>query len=285
MRKILLPLLIALASAPAFAQSEPSTSTTIPEADRQASMVLVKRAVEAYRAKAFVRAGELFLSAYELSRVANQLRSAAKAFEQGKALPQAEAAWKRFLKDPSLSPNQRSEAQARVELYEERRRAEAAEAKAAAKPPAEPGSGPRAQPPPPTEPSKLEPPPPTTVTTNTMATRRPWVGPLVLGGVGVVAFAASLGLYLSADNRLGDLDDQLAMLDGQGRIVGVNVGIAQQELDGINRDRTIAVAMVGAGGAAAIAGLFWWLFGGEEVLSPTLQTGQKSATVGVIGLF
>ncbi len=284
MRKTLLPLLIALASAPAFAQSEPSTSNTIPEADRQASMVLVKRAVEAYRAKEFVRAGELFLSAYELSRVANQLRSAAKAFEQGEALPQAEAAWKRFLKDPSLSPNQRSEAQARVELYEERRRAEAAEAKAA-KPPAEPGSGPRAQPPPPAEPLKLEPPPPASVTTNSTVTRRPWVGPLVLGGVGVVAFAASLGLYLSANNRLGDLDDQLAMLDGQGRIVGVNVGIAQQELDGINRDRTIAVAMVGAGGAAAVAGLFWWLFGGEEVLSPTLQTGDKSTTIGVSGLF
>jgi tetratricopeptide (TPR) repeat protein len=227
-------LVLLLMPAPALAQS--------------AAEVLVERAVAAYKQGDYPKAGAFFLEAYELSGAPAQLRNSAKAYQKADDLERARDLWRRFSELESIEPSERAEAEAQLSLIEERRRAAAAEQEAArAREEAQ-----RAQvrtatvtvtQPPPQETPRFELP----------------IGPVITLAAAVVVGLTGAGLYYHSDTQLDDLDDRLEITDSGGLIVGIDRLAAEDELDDINRERTIAYALAGVAGAAAIAGVVWWL--------------------------
>jgi tetratricopeptide (TPR) repeat protein len=212
----------------------------------KAAEVLVERAVAAYKQGDYGKAGAFFLEAYELSRVPAQLRNAAKAYQAADDLERAEDLWSQLAAIESLSTSERAEAEAQLQVIEERRKAITAEEEAArAREEAL-----RAR----TATVASAPP----VTAEAPKFRLP-VGPVVTLAAAVAFAAAGGGLYYHSDTKLRDLDDRLSIKDDDDLIVGIDRLAAEDELEGVNRERTIAYALAGVAGAAALTGVVWWL--------------------------
>lgn len=233
----------------------------------------VNLAVEAYRTQRYAEAAQLFLEAYAESGVPNQLRNAAKAYQEGGLEDEAERTWERYRDHPGLSASDRAEAQAQLELSKERRRARLAEAEAEAanararaeqRAKEEAEAAARLQPPPPPPPALPPPPPPA------LSQPVPPAGPAVIDGPPIVAYAgAGIGaalvvtgaaLLIESQLALSDLDQHLAMIDGAGKINGITASQAQADLDGLNLRRGVGAAGLGLGSVlltAAVIALLW----------------------------
>ncbi len=235
-------------------------------------IVAMERAVEAYQAGRFREAGDAFVEIFENTKVAAQLRNAAKAYQDGDLFDAAILTWRRYRALDGLKASEVAEAEARIRYIEERRAAEAARAEAeeakaradaaerekkeaeAARVAAEQRAK-LAPPPPP-------PPPPIEVVTTPPPPARPY-GAYVTTGVGAVALIVAGALYLHADARLGTLDDQLSTRNASGQIVGIHRADAQAELDGINTERNVSAAAAGVGAVALAVGVVWWVLADE----------------------
>jgi tetratricopeptide (TPR) repeat protein len=228
----------------ALAQVAPTPALAQPPAE-----VLVERAVAAYKAGDYSRAGALFFDAYELSKASAQLRNAAKAYQKADDLERAEDLWSRYLELDSISGSERSEAEAQLALIEERRKAATAEEEArrareeAAHPKTITATIAVAPPTPAAEPSHFQLP----------------AGPIVMLAIGAASAIGGAVVYTVGNNRLEDLDDKLEQKDSGGLIIGIHVADAQDDLDSVNRDYTVAAVLGSIAGAALITGAVWWL--------------------------
>ncbi|MEQ9501635.1 MAG: hypothetical protein RIT81_32490 [Deltaproteobacteria bacterium] len=243
----------------------------------------MERAVEAYQAGRFREAGDQFVDIFENTKVAAQLRNAAKAYQDGELFDAAILTWRRYRALDGLKASEVAEAEARIRYIEERRaaaeaRAEAEEAKARAdaaerakkeaKARADAAEREKNE----AEAARLAaeqraklappPPPPIEIVTTPPPPARPY-GAYVTTGVGAVALVVAGALYLHADSRLGTLDDQLSTRNASGRIVGIDRQDAQAELDGINTERNISAAAAGVGAVALAVGVVWWVLADE----------------------
>ncbi len=236
-------------------------------AQTDAAEVLVERAVAAYRQGDLAKAGAFFLEAYELSLVPAQLRNAAKAYQDADDLDHAESLWARFAALEAIGPSERAEAEAQVGLIRERRKLIAAQAEAR-----------RAREEAATVRTATV--TPTSASVKFQAPRRTLpVGPIITLAAAVAVGVAGAAVYAHADQRLRHLDDQLEIVDDGGLIVGIDRPSAQDQLDQINQERGIAVALGAIAGAAAIAGGVWWLLDPGST-APLAAVTRGGATLG-----
>lgn len=269
-RSIMLLTLIALA--PSVAQAKPS------RADEKRAIELVTRAAQHYRAKEFVEAAALFYEAYELSKIPNQLRNAAKAYTDGGRDEDALTLWKRYAEHSDLTGDERSEAQTQIALIEERFRA--AEAEQRAKEEAERKA---AEPPPEVKPAIPEPPPqPPPEPSVAVASRQesestPPIGAYVAIGAGALAGIAGVAMFAHASSRLSDLDAGLATKNAGGRVIGIDRSSATAELSSINVERNASLIAALAGGAAIGAGIILWITHEED--SPAVAISPDGAAI------
>ena len=234
---------------------------------RNLAQTKVSQAVVAYRDHHYQEAAELFLEAYQVSGVPNQLRNAARAYQEGGLEEQAEQTWVRYRDHHGLEASERAEAQAQVDLIRERRNAKAAavdaerarqvaEEERIAKEEAQARAAQVAAAAAPV-PVETPSPPPAIQGEVAAAESRPT---LIYVGIGVGA-AALLGggaLLLESQFALGGLDDRLAQLDNAGKIVGTTPAEAQADLDGLNERRVIGAITLGIG-TVLLSGALGWL--------------------------
>lgn len=227
-----------------------------------AAVGLVQQATEAYRGGRYQAAAELFISAFELSSAPIQLRNAAKAYAKAEAWTQAAQTWRRYRDLPELSAGERAEAEAELRALDERQaalRSEQAALQASAE-----AEAARAQ----AEAAEAEAARARAELKDEQA--RPLLG-YILVGAGALSVAASAVLFFHADSRLGHLDEGLGRTDAQGRITGVSVATAEDELAGINRERTVSGVLLGVGLSAALGGTLVWVLSGDG--EPPVQVG------------
>src|SRR5688572_7826266 len=191
-----------------------------------AAEVLVERAVAAYKNGDYSKAGAFFLEAYEISGAPAQLRNAAKAYQKADDLERAEDLWQQLSAIESISPAERSEAEAQLGLIEERRKAITAEEEAArAREDAL-----RAR----TATAAVQ-----AVPAEDRSFRLP-IGPVVTLAAAIAVGLSGAAVYVHSDMQLDELDERLEMKDSDALITGIDRFDAMDELDGINRERTIA---------------------------------------------
>lgn len=267
-------LLLCLVAVPAAAAAQ--------DEDEDAAVVMVERAVAAYEEAEYEKAGAFFLEAYELSGLKNQLRNAAKAYQKGDALTEAEDLWQRYLDLTTLTAPERSEAEAQLALIAERRKAMAAEQEAERARRAAERARLAAQTSTTSAPPPAAPPPGNrTVVTE----RRLPIGPIVSFGVAGAAAIASIYLFVHSSAMLANLDDKLAIKEPNTNLI---TGIAQEdaveELDQVNDERTAAAVVGGIAGAAAVVGTVWLLLD-DGAPVPTASLTSEGAYFGLAGRF
>ena len=77
--------------------------------------------------------------------------------------------------------------------------------------------------------------------------------------IGAASLIAGGVVYAVAAGRLDTLDEKLEMKDSDGLITGIRMTDAQDDLDSVNRDYTIAAVLGSIGVASLITGAVWWL--------------------------
>jgi hypothetical protein len=214
-----------------------------PEMMRQAEIRAAK-AIAFYEAKAFARAAQYFLEAYELSGEPTQLRNAAKALESAGAIEQAKGAWNQLLERSDLTAGMRGEAEERLAALD------AVES---------PVEAPIVEPPK-VEPPRVEPPRVEPIVETPIEPAGPTWEPWVVTAAGALSAGAGGVLYWLSSRDLRRLEDRLAMKDAEGRIVGIPFDDALRERDRINGLRIGGVVALSVGIGAALAGLAWWWF-------------------------
>ncbi len=263
MKSLALITLLALAQAEAPSDRERDPVTTM------------EAAVTAYRAMQFREAGDLFVEVFEQTKVPAQLRNAAKAYTDGDLFDAAVLTWRRYRALDGLEASAVAEADAQIRFIEERRSAEAARAEAeAAKQRAEDAERERREAEARAEAERrdaeaereAQPGDARTVTPPPVVTSPPPSSPYgayVTTGVGAAALIVAGALYLHADARLDRLDDQLAMTNASGQVVGVDRADAMSDLEGINAERNASAIVAGVGVATVAIGIAWWLLTDE----------------------
>jgi tetratricopeptide (TPR) repeat protein len=246
--------------------------------DEDAAVVMVERAVAAYEAGDYEKAGAFFLEAFELSRLPNQLRNAAKAFQRAERLDRASSLWERYLGLEGIGASDRNEAKAQIALIAEKKRTAAAREEAErarleavridARTSTEAASPPRPAPP-------------------VIITERPAplpIGPiLTFSGAGAAAIA-SLWLFFHSSTKLSNLDERLENTDSDGLIVGISPPDAEEELDDVNDERTAAAVLAGISGAAVVAGTLWLILTPSGA-SAAVSLSSEGAFASVTGRF
>lgn len=227
--------------------------------DRRRAKRISRKALKKYQEGEKEEAARLFLRAYDLSHHPVQLRNAARALEETEALEESKRLWQQLLTHDGVTPDERREAEAHVDLIDEKiRRAETArvaeEARAAAE---------RAE----LEARAAKKAADTAAMNASLArsSAEREVEPTqvygawgVLGGGGLL-LGSSLTVFLVSDRRASRLDDRIAIRDGQGRIAGISAVEVQAEVDQINRERLASRVLLGVGLAVAVTGVLWWV--------------------------
>lgn len=267
----------ALVLALALALGAPSAALA---ADPDPAVTLVEQAAAAYRAGRYVAAAELFVSAFELSKAPVQLRNAAKAYERAEQLDAALTAWRRYAAQPGLTDAEQGEAAAEIRAIEQRQAAARARADADAARQAADAARAEAQ----AAQSRAE-----AAQARADAVREAppsKVGAYVLVGAGAASLVAAGAVFLHAQGRLSDLDEDLATTDGAGRITGISVEQATSERSGIESERTASAVLLGVGLAAAAGGaLWWWLADAPPPVTAAVGVGPGTGTLLLQGRF
>jgi hypothetical protein len=240
-----------------------ASSSAVAETKKQKAARLARDATKQYQDQAYLKAGALFLEAYDLSGVTSQLRNAAKAFEQGSDLPKALELWSKYRDLRGVSRDERLEAVAHIDLIKERQRNDAAQKAAEAAARAAERAQKDAE-----EARKSaalaatrkapEPPPPALVVEETpeetsSASFAPWI---VLGAGGVLGIVSAV-LWFVTDSSHADLEKRLSMTDQFGLIVGTSFDDAESDLASINRNRAISGVLLGTAITAVATGGIW----------------------------
>lgn len=273
------PLLIAASlclAASASAKPPPSKAKSqIQKAEKSAW-----QAVKLYERGSYEEAASLFLEAFRLSQHPSQLRNAAKAFQKAGMTDQALAAWRRYRENPSISEEERAEADAGIASVAASPHTPAPGDARTTPQRDDPGAAssttelaPRAIAPLaragtiPTLPVSASPAAPASV-----AEAPPAEGSSTLETTGYVLFPAagalaiaSTVLWVAAGNRLSALDASLARRDSMGRITEIGPTELGDEIDQINTRRVLSGVLAGVAVTAALTGtIFLIVSGGED---------------------
>lgn len=259
----------------------PSVAAAQSKVDKKKAVQLSRRAIDQYRLGAYEEAGNLFLRAYELSKRPAQLRNAAKAFEEGKALERALELWVRYRDLGNISRDERAEAEAHVALIEEKQRnedisrsaREAARAAELARRDAE--SARRAA-----EEARA-----TTLVTKEPEAEGSPVGGWILVAAGGVMMAASGALWFVAEDQLSDLDTRLATRNTAGKIIGTTHEDKEADVNRINGQRVAAGVLLPVGAVAAAGGLLWLLLSGDGGPTPGVAVTPDGVSTVLSGRF